>query len=186
MQTYRQQSGLCSVRGCDGVVRLGKKRARRYCRSHEDRYLADAPKRRDAALAELARRITHDDLGGIHCWMVDANVNRPTVEVDGLRWVAVRLLWSMFYGPHRGGLELHHVCGHGWCLNPSHCWPVTSKLNLEIEGTLDEYGGAGWLERFAPITEDFDRWCRAVGLDHGMHHQIDTGARRYADPQLWR
>lgn len=186
MQIYRQQPGLCSVRGCDGVVRLGKKRNRRWCRSHEDRYLSDAPKRRDAALAELAQRIAFDNIGDINCWMVDGDLGRPTIEVDGLRWVAVRFLWTAFYGSHRGGLQLHHVCGNGWCVNPSHCWPMTRKFNDEIEDHLDEYRGEDFVSRFAPITAEFDEWCRANGLDHGMTTEIDSGARRFVEAPVTR
>lgn len=184
----RKQPGLCSVRGCDGAVRLGKKRTRRYCRTHEDRYLSDAPQRRDGALTELAQRITFDNIGGINCWMIDGDIGRPTIEVNGLRWVAVRFLWTVFYGPHRGGLELHHVCGNAWCVNPSHCWPTTGKLNREIERRLDEYTGTAnrLLNRFAPITAEFDKWCRANRLDHGMKTEIDNGTRRYAEAPVMR
>lgn len=186
MQIYRQQPGLCSVRGCDGVVRLGKKRTRRYCPSHSDRYLTDAPKRTEGALAELAQRIAFDNIGDINCWMVDGDLGRPTIEVDGLRWVATRFLWTAFYGSIRGGLQLHHVCGNGWCVNSAHCWPMTRKLNDEIEDHLDSYGGKEFLLRFAPITAEFDEWCRANGLDHGMTAEIDSGARRFVEAPVTR
>lgn len=183
MQSYRQQPGLCSVRGCDGPVHLGKKRSRRYCRSHEDRYLTDAPKRRDGALAELAQRITFDNIGKLNCWMEAGELGRATIEVNGLRWVAIRYLWTVFYGPHRGGLQLHHVCGNGWCLNPSHCEPTTGTMNQEIEDHLDEYGGEKFLAHFAPITAEFDQWCRTNGLDHGMISRINDGSRRHVEIQ---
>lgn len=177
----RQTKNLCSVRGCSGVVRLGKKRPRRYCQSHSIRYLTDAPKRRDGALAELAQRITFDNIGKLNCWMEAGELGRATIEVNGLRWVAVRYLWIVFYGQIRGGLQLHHVCGNSWCLNPSHCEPTTGTMNQEIEDHLDEYGGEKFLAHFAPITEEFDQWCRFNGLDHGMTDRINDGSRRYVE-----
>lgn len=179
----RRQDGQCSVRGCTGPVRLGTKRTRRYCRSHEDRYLTNKPKRTEAALAEVAGRITHDNIGSINCWMIDGDIGRPNVKVDGLRWRVVRFLWTVFYGTHHGNLELHHVCGNGWCVNPSHCWPVGRKLNKQIEQHLDTYRGKNFVARFAPITEKFDSWCQHHRLDHGQTNAIDTEQRLHVDPQ---
>lgn len=190
-ETHRKQHdrltpGRCSVRGCDGLVILGKNRRIGYCRSHEDHYLSDAPQRRDGALHQLGQRITFDNVGPAHCWQVEGETGRPDIEVDGLRWKSIRFLWVRFYGPHRGGLQLHHVCGNALCVNPSHCWPVTAKANLAIEANLGEYSGTEWLTRFAPITEEFDKWCRHEGLDHGHLDSINNGSRRYVEPGFWR
>lgn len=189
-ETHRKQyerdqdtGPLCSVRGCDGPVSLGKNRTRRYCSTHSIRYLTDKPRKLDAALAEVADRIGIDNASSINCWMEIGEVGRANVEVDNLRWLITRFLWTVHYGPIRGKLELHHVCGNSWCLNPSHCWPLTGPQNKRVEERLGDYKGQPLLSRFAPITESFDQWCRANRLDHGMIEAIDSGARHYVEVQ---
>lgn len=181
----RDDKPLCSVRGCSGPVRLGAKtrRQNKYCPTHSIRYLTDKPRKLDAALAEVADRIGIDNATSINCWMEIGEVGRANVEVDNLRWLITRFLWTVHYGPIRGKLELHHVCGNSWCLNPSHCWPLTGPQNKRVEERLGDYKGQPLLSRFAPITESFDQWCRANGLDHGMIEAIDSGARHYVEVQ---
>lgn len=183
MQSHRKRPGLCTVRGCDGPVSLGKNRTRRYCSTHSIRYLTDKPRKLDAALTEVADRIGIDNATSINCWMEIGEVGRANVEVDNLRWLITRFLWTVHYGPIRGKLELHHVCGNSWCLNPSHCWPLTGPQNKRVEERLGDYKGQPLLSRFAPITESFDQWCRANRLDHGMIEAIDSGTRHYVEVQ---
>lgn len=179
----RETKTICSARGCSGVVRLGKTRERHWCRSHEDRYLTEDAEAVEKALAFIASK-TDDGIGVSGCWMFEGRTDRPDVKVFAspiMTWRITRLLWVYFYGPHRGGLELHHVCDTSWCVNPSHLWPVTRKFNKEVENHLDSYLGPQFLNRFAPITDVFDSWCRDNGIRHGMEDHLDRGNRRTLD-----
>lgn len=132
----RRSKNICDVPGCSGTVRLGKNRDKSYCRSHEDRYLTDNSKGTASALAYLGQAII--DLGN-KCWEYvgadnrDHGTDRPQVWCDGLRWYVARFLYVRFFGPHKGGLELHHLCGRGTCVNPAHLRPIGPVTNKGIE-----------------------------------------------------
>lgn len=132
----RRSKNICDVRGCSGTVSLGKNREKRYCRSHEDRYLTDNPDRTASAIAYLGQAII--DLGN-GCWEYvgadnrDYGTIRPQVWCDGIRWYVARFLYIRFFGPHKGGLELHHLCGRGTCVNPAHLRPLGPVTNKSIE-----------------------------------------------------
>lgn len=133
----RARKRPCSVSGCNGTVRIGKNRNPRYCRSHEDRYLSNNAVATDATLKYLQQAIV--DLGN-GCWHYvgadnrDRGTKRPQIWCDGLRWYVSRFLYIRFFGPHKGNLELHHLCGRGTCVNPAHLTPVGAVRNRNIEG----------------------------------------------------
>lgn len=132
----RQSKNICDVRGCSGTVSLGKNREQSYCRSHEDRYLTDNPDGTASAITYLGQAIV--DLGN-GCWEYvgadnrDHGTDRPQVWCAGLRWYVARFLYIRFFGPHKGGLELHHLCGRGTCVNPAHLRPLGPVTNKGIE-----------------------------------------------------
>lgn len=133
----RQSKNICDVRGCSGVVRFGKNRERRYCRSHEGHYQTDNIAELTSTLDYLGQAIRDRGNG---CWEYvgrdnrDEGTDRPQVWCDGLRWYVTRFLYVYFYGTHKGRLELHHLCGRGDCVRPGHLMALTRKRNAEVEG----------------------------------------------------
>lgn len=131
----RRFKDICDVRGCSGVVRFGTNRPNRWCRSHEDRYQAEDIEETTSTIDYLSQAIRDCGDG---CWEYvgrrASDTDRPQIWCNGLRWYVTRFLYVYFHGPHRGGLELHHLCGRGDCVRPEHLMALTRKQNVRIEG----------------------------------------------------
>lgn len=130
----RSTQPICARRGCSGIVRFGLGQHRQYCRSDEIWYLLERACDTDDTLAELPSQIAVVDGG---CWKYreiwGEGFPRPTRTSGGLKWNLARFLYVWFFGGHRGGRELHHMCGNRWCVNPGHVDPVTGPRNREYE-----------------------------------------------------
>ena len=51
---------------------------------------------------------------------------RPITTVDGYPQMAYIKAWEDEFGmPVPAGMELHHICENGWCINPFHLLPQT-------------------------------------------------------------
>lgn len=125
---------------------LQERPGRRWCRLHERNYLLH-PATPNADIAD-----TLDYIGShIHvannngCWkyrgrqpngsVTDSSdaTTRTKVLFDSTNWLVHRTLYVWFYNGHGGSLELHHLCGIGACVNPTHLRPVTAKVNKRAE-----------------------------------------------------
>ena len=49
--------------------------------------------------------------------------------VDGVRWLAHRLAYTLAHGQFPAGLESDHLCRNRSCVNPEHIEPVTHREN---------------------------------------------------------
>lgn len=140
----RQTKNRCSVRGCDGVVRLGQNRdGPRYCRTHEEHYQLEDPDELKSTLDYIAENTAVED--GSSCWLYrgtqpngyvptpDDTQTRTKILSNGMNWLCHRFLWVHFFGGHHGSKELHHLCRVPACVNPGHLVPVSGKYNRWIE-----------------------------------------------------
>lgn len=119
------------------MIRFGKNRPNRWCRSHESLYMTEDIDEMTSTTSYLAQAIVEVNNG---CWSyvgadAQSNIttNHPQVWCNGLRWYVSRYMFIRFFGAHRGGLELHHRCGNGWCVRPDHLVPIGHVQNMKIE-----------------------------------------------------
>src|SRR5699024_12091700 len=64
-------------------------------------------------------------------------ISRPTIVSAGLKWQVVRLLRTYFFGGHRGGLELGHICHNPHCVHPGHVSPISGAKNRKDRDILN-------------------------------------------------
>jgi hypothetical protein len=67
------------------------------------------------------------------CWnwtgAVDSNHGYGRIRIDGQRWRAHRLSWTLLAGPIPEGLVIDHICRNRRCVNPEHLRTVTAAVN---------------------------------------------------------
>lgn len=129
----------CVVSGCQGQVQFGSKRAEHYCRKHEGLYLLDEEVLSWKTLQDLESQIGIRDDG---CWQFEQvwgnGLPRPSLKSAGLQWKVSRFLYIWYFGGHKGGLELGHICHQEWCVNPGHLEPVTGQKNRKDRDVLNK------------------------------------------------
>lgn len=129
---------VCTYADCRGVVEFGRSRSEHWCRRHESAYLLDEEYATDETINSLSSRIGVRDDG---CWQFEQawgdGVARPTLTSAGLKWQVVRFLYVYFFGGHKGGLELGHICHNEWCVHPGHVTPITGAKNRKDRDVLN-------------------------------------------------
>lgn len=53
----------------------------------------------------------------------------------GRRKMAHHYSYEIYVGPIPSGMEIHHKCNVGWCVNPGHLIPLTKLENLAIRNS---------------------------------------------------
>jgi hypothetical protein len=57
------------------------------------------------------------------------------IQVRGRMWFAHRLAYAVFRDPtDLEGKQIHHLCGHKWCVNPWHLEAVTQSEHMKAQG----------------------------------------------------
>jgi len=128
----------CVLEDCQGEVKFGSKLHWHYCRVHEGFYLTDEEMLTEDTIRNLSERIGIRNDG---CWQLDQiwgdGTPRPTIVSAGLKWQVVRLLRTYFFGGHRGGLELGHICHNPHCVHPGHVSPISGAKNRKDRDILN-------------------------------------------------
>lgn len=151
---YRQElrkKPQCKASGCGTRLKTGQSR-QGYCRTHEHLLLKEPLRTAEAAartmdkfLAQITPSRTGLD-GLFGCWPWTGRRNKVTPAPNGeLRpgyglisignhdWLAHRYSYGIFFGGHRPGLTLDHVCRNSLCVRPDHLMPMTQRRNSELE-----------------------------------------------------
>lgn len=67
------------------------------------------------------------------CWPWTGSVNgqgRPYFQVDGVKYLAYRLVWELVKGEELGERIIRHTCDNGICCNPDHHIAGTQEENI--------------------------------------------------------
>ena len=94
--------------GCGGEVNPGC----RYIYQHH-------------SLISPVRHIVNPETG---CWEWQRGQDGRgygVMYLDGVRWKAHRLYFTLAYGHYPDGLEIHHACRNRGCVNPGHLQALT-------------------------------------------------------------
>lgn len=121
---------------------------------------------RSAVLERLSRAYVVDDSG---CWLWTRSVQTAgygQILVEGRRWLAHRLIYTLLVGEIPEGMVVDHVCRTRRCVNPAHLQVVTVKQNCEHRAgsTSSESGVRG-------VTRDkrTGRWLAQVKHNRVSH-----------------
>ena len=121
----------CSVLGCDSASRI----TRGMCVKHYVRWQRHG----DPTVVKGKRYVDpHEIEAGFRefaqvnqrtaCWRwlgAMGGNGRPYLGHN----IAYRVAYELSHGPIAVGLEIDHLCGNGWCVNPGHLEPVTAQEN---------------------------------------------------------
>lgn len=174
------EHGQCSHRDDDGKRCRSRRYTRTteamrkrpgYCRKHEPDYLQGVDMKE--RIAEFVAQVQPDPVTGCWYWRGSTTGNRRgRFKAGGITWLPYRFAFAAFFGGHKNGTELSHLCGgggpgngRGSCCNPAHLLPTgktlhrrykpsISRVNLEVASRDDGFFAAFCEENGLPVG-----WC---------------------------
>lgn len=108
------------------------------------------------ALDDLMRQVSPEPNSGCWLWLAGLNsTGYASVNVDGRRHSAHKLIYQLMIGPVPRGLDLDHLCRVRSCVNPDHLEPVTRSENSRRGLTGNAAAIAQWLKTHCPQGHEY-------------------------------
>lgn len=77
------------------------------------------------------------------CWRWKGKLNsegRPFIQINGVRYLAYRLVFELVTGEKLGDRLFRHKCDNSWCTNPKHGIPGDHEENMNDMKTRERHG----------------------------------------------
>ena len=141
------QNTTCSLDQCE------KNRfARGWCVAHYRRWQRKGGPSKPHRPTHGASRFLSKVERGESCWIWAnslSSMGYGRFTLNGKRWLAHRLAFTLHFGPIPDGLDIDHMCHNRACVNPAHLQAVTHKANLENQsgahkGSTSSIRGVSW------------------------------------------
>lgn len=155
-----------------------------FCRQHEGSYFTSVDAQvLSNALDRFGAQLAPDWRTGCWHWTGGPAEGRGQFQFNKMRFLPYRFSYGVFFGGHRNGFELSHLCdaggptdGRGTCANPLHVAPSTHRANVNY--SFDQRV----LNRHVEGHGDSDAaaWAVLNNLPVGLHRE------KYLDVKIYR